>query len=40
MDELHADLQGKFDGNIGWYGETMKLDLEADGKIERTDSKP
>ena len=37
---LNKDLKGKFDGNINWYGETVKLDLEARRVIERTDSKP
>ena len=37
---LNKDLRGKFSGNINWYGETMKLDLEARKKIERTSSKP
>jgi len=37
---LEQLLQGKFDGNIGWYGETLKLDLEARGILERTDKKP
>ena len=42
--ELMATLQRKlrktFDGNISWYGETVKLDLEARRVLERTDSKP
>jgi hypothetical protein len=42
--ELMAVLKGKlkktFDGNISWYGETVKLDLEARRVLERTDSKP
>jgi len=33
-------LQGKFQGNISWYGETVKLDLEARRMIERISSKP
>ena len=37
---LNQDLKGKFAGNIGWYGETVKLDLEARKIIERTSSKP
>jgi hypothetical protein len=37
---LDEKLKNKFDGNIGWYGETLKLDLEAREIIERTDSKP
>lgn len=40
FNELNKKLMGKFDGNIGWYGETLKLDLEARKIIERMDSKP
>lgn len=38
--ELNKTLKGKFPGNINWYGETVKLDLEARKLIERTDEKP
>lgn len=38
--ELDKSLSGKFLWNIGWYGETVKLDLEARKIIERTSSKP
>ena len=37
---LNNNLKGKFSGNISWYGETVKLDLEARKMIERTSSKP
>ena len=37
---LNKSLRGKFSGNISWYGETVKLDLEAREIIERTASKP
>jgi hypothetical protein len=37
---LDKGLKGKFPGNISWYGETVKLDLEARKIIERTTSKP
>ena len=37
---LNKSLKGKFSGNISWYGETVKLDLEAREIIERTASKP
>jgi len=38
--ELNKRLKGRFSGNINWYGETVKLDLEARKIIERTSSKP
>jgi hypothetical protein len=40
-DELldQVSLKGKFEGNIGWYAETVKLDLEARKIIERTSSR-
>jgi hypothetical protein len=37
---LNNTLKGRFPGNISWYGETVKLDLEARRIIERTSSKP
>jgi hypothetical protein len=37
---LEKSLKGKFSGNISWYGETVKLDLEARKIIERTAAKP
>ena len=37
---LNQNLKGKFSGNISWYGETVKLDLETKKIIERTASKP
>jgi len=37
---LNHTLRSKFPGNISWYGETVKLDLEARKIIERTSSKP
>jgi len=37
---LNKTLKGRFSGNISWYGETVKLDLEAKKIIERTASKP
>ena len=37
---LNKSLKGKLSGNISWYGETVKLDLEAKKIIERTASKP
>jgi hypothetical protein len=40
VSRLNKSLKGKFSGNISWYGETVKLDLEARKMIERTSSKP
>lgn len=40
FDRLNKTLNGKFSGSISWYGETVKLDLEARKIIERTSSKP
>ena len=40
FDRLNKSLKGKFSGNINWYAETVKLDLEARKIIERTSSKP
>lgn len=33
--KANADLSGDFDGKVSWYVVTIKLDLEARGKIER-----
>jgi uncharacterized protein (DUF2461 family) len=38
--QLNKRLKGKFSGNVSWYAETVKLDLEARKLIERTSSKP
>jgi len=40
MNQLNKSLKSKFSGNISWYSETVKLDLEARKIIERTASKP
>jgi len=40
FNQLNKRLKRKFAGNISWYGETVKLDLEARKIIERTSSKP
>ncbi len=37
---LNSRLKGRFSGNISWYAETVKLDLEARKIIERTSSRP
>jgi hypothetical protein len=38
--QFNKSLKSRFSGNISWYGETVKLDLEARKIIERTSSKP
>jgi hypothetical protein len=40
FNHLNKSLKSKSSGNISWYGETVKLDLEARKIIERTSSKP
>ena len=40
MLRLAARLATRFDGNPHWYGETVKLDLEARRIIERTVERP
>ena len=40
MELLYSRLKDSFDGGIQWYGETVKLDLEARGIVERTQTKP
>jgi hypothetical protein len=40
FNRLNKTLKGKFSGSISWYGETVKLDLEARKIIERISSKP
>ena len=37
---LNRGLKGRFPGNISWYAETVKLDLEARKMVERIASKP
>ena len=37
---VNQKLAGEFSGNIGWYAETVKLDLEARNIFERTNTKP
>lgn len=36
--QVSEKLRGNFDGSIGWYTETVKLDLEARRLIERDTS--
>ncbi|HWA35646.1 MAG TPA: hypothetical protein VG737_16000 [Cyclobacteriaceae bacterium] len=40
MEQLYQNVKDTFQGGIQWYGETVKLDLEARGLIGRTESKP
>lgn len=40
MEELYVRVKDKFTGGVQWYGETVKLDLEARKLIERTKTKP
>jgi hypothetical protein len=40
MDQVEHKLKDRFTGNISWYAETLKLDLEARNIIERTAAKP
>lgn len=40
MEELFSRVKNDFDGGVQWYGQTVKLDLEARGLIERTNDKP
>ena len=40
MEELYTRVKNDFEGGVQWYGETVKLDLEARFLIERTKDKP
>lgn len=40
MEALYQRVKYNFEGNAQWYGETVKLDLEARKLIERTKTKP
>jgi sugar-specific transcriptional regulator TrmB len=40
MEAIYENIKDTFEGGVQWYGETVKLDLEARGLIERTGSKP
>jgi hypothetical protein len=40
MEALYSEVKDSFEGGVQWYGETVKLDLEARKIIERTASKP
>lgn len=40
MEELYTRVKDTLEGGVQWYGETVKLDLEARGIIIRTNDKP
>jgi hypothetical protein len=40
MEALYQRVKDSFEGGVQWYGETVKLDLEARGILERTKTKP
>jgi hypothetical protein len=40
MEKLYNNIKDNFEGGVQWYGETVKLDLEARKIIERTGTKP
>jgi hypothetical protein len=40
MEQLYQNVKDTFNGGVQWYGETVKLDLEARKRIERTSDKP
>jgi len=40
MEALYARVKDDFEGGVQWYGETVKLDLEARQLIERTNARP
>ena len=40
MEALYRRVKDEFEGGVQWYGETVKLDLEARGILQRTGKKP
>lgn len=40
MEALYNKVKDNFEGGVQWYGETVKLDLEARALIERFGNKP
>ncbi len=40
MEKLYENVKDSFEGGVQWYGETVKLDLEARKIVERTGTKP
>jgi hypothetical protein len=39
MEKLYDTVKDTFEGGVQWYGETVKLDLEARGVIKRSGKK-
>jgi hypothetical protein len=39
FNQLNKSLKGKFPDNMSWYGQTIKLELEARTVLERTSLK-
>jgi len=40
MEQLYENVKDNFEGGVQWYGEVVKLDLEARHIITRTKTKP
>jgi hypothetical protein len=40
MEKLYDRVKDEFEGGVQWYGETVKLDLEARGLVERVGNRP
>jgi hypothetical protein len=40
MEKLYNNVKDTFEGGVQWYGESVKLDLEAREIIERIGNKP
>ena len=40
MEAIYQRLKDSFEGGVQWYGETVKLDLEARNLISRNEQKP
>jgi hypothetical protein len=40
MEKLYDNVKDTFEGGVQWYGETVKLDLEARGVIKRSGKNP
>lgn len=40
MEQLYSNVKDSFEGGVQWYGEVVKLDLEAKQIIERIGGKP